>query len=229
MNKKEIPNYAVIPDMDPGSSPFIRKHNFYKNLDSVSTHAMTTKTKAFTLIELLVVVLIIGILAAIALPQYEKAVEKSKAAQAFAILNSAYQAAQSYYMANGDFPQTFEDMGFEIPWTGKAKWSTQDQIKDTKSNDEWSLQLYYTAGKDVMLLMGRISGKYDGAGLILPVANGNHELPTYGKKFYCGERKSKGDHIFSTDLPEGAYCEKVMGGTLNTGSIAVSYRPYNLP
>ena len=114
----------------------------------------------FTLIELLVVVLIIGILAAVAVPQYQKAVEKSKATQAFAILNSAYQAAQSYYMANGDFPQKFEDMGFEIPWTGKVKWSTQDQIKDTKSNDEWSLQLYYTSKKDVMILMGRISGKY---------------------------------------------------------------------
>lgn len=58
--------------------------------------------KGFTLIELLVVVLIIGILASVALPQYEKAVEKSRVAGVWPILSSLVKAGE-IARYNGDF------------------------------------------------------------------------------------------------------------------------------
>ena len=61
-------------------------------------------SKAFTLIELLVVILIIGILAAIAVPQYQKAVEKSRATQALTLVQAAALSAQRYYLENGVYP-----------------------------------------------------------------------------------------------------------------------------
>ena len=52
--------------------------------------------KGFTLIELMVVVLIIGILAAVALPQYENSIKKSRTAEAIVMLKSIADAQQMY-------------------------------------------------------------------------------------------------------------------------------------
>ncbi len=57
--------------------------------------------KGFTLIELLVVVLIIGILSAIALPQYEKTVLKARAAEAISVLGSMRTAVDVWVLSNG--------------------------------------------------------------------------------------------------------------------------------
>ncbi len=70
--------------------------------------------RGFTLIELLVVVLIIGILASVALPQYEKAVAKSRAAGYMATMKPLSQAAQVCYLAVGD-ACSIDDLDVEAP------------------------------------------------------------------------------------------------------------------
>ena len=61
------------------------------------------KNHAFTLIELLVVVLIIGILSAIALPQYQKAVQRARLSEMNGVFSAAKQALDAYLLENG-FP-----------------------------------------------------------------------------------------------------------------------------
>jgi len=63
------------------------------------------KQKGFTLIELMIVVAIIGILAAIAMPQYNRYVARTQVAEAFALVGSIKPALALYYQENGNFPQ----------------------------------------------------------------------------------------------------------------------------
>ena len=71
--------------------------------------------KAFTLIELLVVVLIIGILAAVALPQYNKTVYKTRFGTLKTLTHSLMQAEQVYYMANGEYTNDIASLDVTAP------------------------------------------------------------------------------------------------------------------
>ena len=82
----------------------------------------------FTLIELLVVVLIIGILAAIALPQYQYAVEKSRVAGALQTVSDLQKAVDIWLLERGGYPSEYTEL------IGSASTENLD-IDITKSMD----------------------------------------------------------------------------------------------
>ena len=123
MNKKEIQKGRHSRMFLPGISLLYVVSQIGKILHLVNNkkagdprlqHSGMTAFFGFTLIELLVVVLITGILAAIALPQYEKAVEKSRLAEAYAITASLKQDMDSYILTNGTATISTEDFPFNI-------------------------------------------------------------------------------------------------------------------
>ena len=71
----------------------------------------------FTLIELLVVVLIIGILAAVAVPQYQNAVLKTRLVQTITACDVLFKASRMYWLANGKWPTSFAPLDIEMPGT----------------------------------------------------------------------------------------------------------------
>ena len=194
---------------------------------AVRRTGVTNGACGFTLIELLVVVLIIGILAAVALPQYTKTVEKSKATQAWVVLNAFYQSYVRYYLENGERATHIEDLDVDMPWTEyKAFTGNGTYPTIARSNKDWTVELYKNSDGLAGVCMGRLAGEYAGGGfckfLLVPKSYTWCEKD----KIYCVEREGGAGVLFQKN--RGDYCKKMFGGTFKTGVVAM-FSYFTLP
>ncbi len=158
----------------------------------------------FTLIELLVAVLIIGILAAVALPQYQKAVEKSKATQAITMLKTVYDAAKNYQLATGEWPENFDELSVDIPWTEHTSLINLGHYRRPLSNKDWAIHIYKADNNNTGIMVMRLNGKYAGAGFTMRATCTYATMPL--DQLLCQE-----EGAMSSNSPSD-YCVKIFQG-----------------
>ncbi|MCR5505264.1 MAG: prepilin-type N-terminal cleavage/methylation domain-containing protein [Elusimicrobiaceae bacterium] len=112
--------------------------------------------KGFTLIEMLVVVLIIGILTAIALPQYRLAVAKSQYSTLKNATKSLKDAVDRYYLVHSSYPTKFADLDVDFSITGERDAGSSFYIYFPGVD---SCEIYHSTSNHNIICLKRIAGK----------------------------------------------------------------------
>jgi len=102
------------------------------------------KREGFTLVELAVVVVIIGVLAAFAVPRFLASVERSKAAEAFNYLSAVQSAQERYHARQGQYASLITDLDIKF---SAPKYFTVGTIaagSTASLEDSWTLTLTRT-------------------------------------------------------------------------------------
>src|SRR5438046_9740440 len=96
--------------------PGIRRSQIAKFGEWVMSNVLTNRgRKGFTLVELAVVIIIIGVLAAFAVPRFLDSVERSKSAEAFNYLSAVRAAQERYQTRQGTYCDDVTKLDIQMP------------------------------------------------------------------------------------------------------------------
>jgi len=105
------------------------------------TSLLTKKRGGFTLVELAVVVVIIGVLAAFAVPRFRSSVERSKAAEAFNYLSAVQAAQERYHARQSTYAEDIADLDIKLSSPKYFTVGTPVAGSTGDIEDSWSLTL----------------------------------------------------------------------------------------